>query len=349
MSAIIELDQKAISAISDIEDAIAILREEYLPLKINGVDDSTGYKAVFAARQDVKQRRIKVEKMRKDGKAIALEFGRKIDGEAKRITEMLDPIEKHLEDQEAIYNAEKERIKREAEERRKAILQARVEAISATGERPVITLLQQMTDDEYLAELRRCKAAQAERERIAAEEKALREKEAADLAEKQRIFAEEQAKAEAAAKVERERIAAEAEKLKAERDKLEAEHRAIEAAENARLQAEAKAKRDAELAEQRERERLAAIEAGKREAEELARRKAEEDAARIAAEEAERKRIEELKPDAEKIELLAKSIVSTGECLRLSVASSEEAKKVQKLVNACADGLRKIAAGMRGV
>ncbi len=96
--------------------AIFELVQEYMPLKINGLDDKEGAKAVSAARKIVKGYRVDVDKRRKKLNADALEWQRKINSEAKRITAMLEPIESHLESEEKRINEEVERIKREKEE-----------------------------------------------------------------------------------------------------------------------------------------------------------------------------------------------------------------------------------------
>lgn len=76
--------------------AIAQLAAEYMPLKIIDINDAAGFKRVHDARMNVKEKRVLVEKTRKELKADALEFGRKVDGEAKRLTSLLEPIESHL-------------------------------------------------------------------------------------------------------------------------------------------------------------------------------------------------------------------------------------------------------------
>lgn len=95
--------------------AIAQLSEQYMPLVINGIDDKAGQKVVKEARSVVKRYRIDVDKRRKELNADALEFQRRINGEAKRITAQLEPIETHLANEEKKVDDELERIKREKE------------------------------------------------------------------------------------------------------------------------------------------------------------------------------------------------------------------------------------------
>ncbi|MCC6409719.1 MAG: hypothetical protein IT453_21370, partial [Planctomycetes bacterium] len=111
--------EKALATFSPADAAIAEMRERYMALEIKGLDDRAGYKIVREARLDVKRHRVAIEKKRAELKADALEYGRKVDGEAKRLTAMLEPIEAHLETQEKAIDAERDRIKAEAEAARK--------------------------------------------------------------------------------------------------------------------------------------------------------------------------------------------------------------------------------------
>lgn len=108
---------------------LAELSAKYLPLTVSNPDDTDGYHAVKTARLDVKARRVAVEKTRVEMKADALEYGRRVDAEAKRITAKLTHIESHLEAQEAIVTNELARRKKLEEEKKAA-------ATLALGRRP---------------------------------------------------------------------------------------------------------------------------------------------------------------------------------------------------------------------
>lgn len=97
------------------DSGIAELKERYMPLVINGLDDKKGYMAVREARLDVKARRVGIEKMRKELTADAVTLQRKVNEEAKRITVKLEEIEAHCQKQENIFEAEKQRIQIEKE------------------------------------------------------------------------------------------------------------------------------------------------------------------------------------------------------------------------------------------
>lgn len=97
MNEIIKLDQSIITY--EVTDrAIEELKERYAGLSIIP-DDKDTYETVRLAIADVRTLRTTVEKKRKELKADALEWGRKVDGEAKRITEALLEIETPLKDE----------------------------------------------------------------------------------------------------------------------------------------------------------------------------------------------------------------------------------------------------------
>ena len=108
---------------------ISQMATEYMPLKVSGIEDKIGLKKVHDARMVIKGKRIEVEKKRKELKESSLRFGQAVDGEAKRITKLLSPIETHLENEESIVEKEKERLQVEAEEMARRKLQDRIERL----------------------------------------------------------------------------------------------------------------------------------------------------------------------------------------------------------------------------
>jgi hypothetical protein len=112
--------------------AIAKLNTDYMVLTVKTPQDMPGYEIVKKARIDIKKRRVEVEKTRVQLKAESLEYGRRVDGEAKRITALLEPIENHLIGQEKIVDDEKARIKAEAEAKEAARFTARTDMLIQT-------------------------------------------------------------------------------------------------------------------------------------------------------------------------------------------------------------------------
>jgi hypothetical protein len=87
----LEVVQGKVFDIIGVADAvIAEMADKYLPLKINGIDDREGFKAVHAARMIVKDSRIKVEKKRKELKEDALRYGQAILDEEARKQKVID-------------------------------------------------------------------------------------------------------------------------------------------------------------------------------------------------------------------------------------------------------------------
>jgi len=190
-----------------------------------------------------------IEKARKAAKAASLEYGRRVDGEAKDIVAQIEEmIEVHAAPLKAIEDREAQRVADIADrlapltipedldlEGDSAYFQGLIDAAEA------VVIDDSLAEFEFDAETKKCQTL-SKLERLQAGAKALE-----DAAEA-RAAAEAEAAVKAQAERE-ERIAAEA----AENARLEAEAAAEEAAENAAQEAadrEAKLKADAEAAEQ---------------------------------------------------------------------------------------------------
>lgn len=94
-------------------------------MKINGVDDKEGYEQVKKAIRLITSKINAVDDKRKELKADSLEYGRRVDGKAKEITEMLMPIKDHLVAQKETIDTEKENLAKKAEEERLAKIKHR--------------------------------------------------------------------------------------------------------------------------------------------------------------------------------------------------------------------------------
>ena len=258
--------------------AIEELGKRYLPLKIDGLDDKKNYAMVHSARMIVRSKRTDIERVRKELKADALEFGRKVDGEAKRLTALLEPIETHLEQQEFAIDTERERLKNLAAEQ--ARLKAEAEE-KARQEAEAKRIADERAEAERLLRVERERLA-AERAEMEAEQKRQR----AELLKGLQEMAEAKAAEEAKLQAERDRLAEVARVQKEAQDKIDAEARRVaqeaaekahaeetariqaEAAERARVETEARLKREAEEKEAKriEAEKKAAAKAAKIEA-----------------------------------------------------------------------------------
>lgn len=246
-----------------IAEKIGELAAEYMPLKINSMEDAKGLKVVHDARMVVKNLRVSVDKRRKELKAASLEYGRQVDSAAKSLTDLLEPIESHLQAEEDAVNNERERIKREAEEAKRLKLQKRLDDILAYGVVFKPDWAEAMTDEQWADELKNAKT-QFEIRKAAEEEEAKRQK-----AEAERLAAER-------AELDRQRKEQEAEraKLDAERRAIELENAKREAAEKARIETEQRIAREA-VAKQAAEDARIAREKADADAKEAARLKAE--------------------------------------------------------------------------
>jgi len=258
---------QALERYSPTDAAIGQLAADYGELDVEGIDDKKGLALVHTARIDVRDKRVGVEKTRKALKKDALEFGRRVDAEAKRLTGLLTPIETRLHRIEKAVENEKQRIREEEERAERARQQARLDKLAALGDStPAIEVLA-MDEEAFGVRLANAqhaydrRKAREEEERLA-HEKAEAERKAKEAAERKELEEElarereerrkaEEAAALAKAREQQEREAAEAqlakerEELRAERERVAAEKRQVEIA-------QAK-----ERAAQEERERIA--------------------------------------------------------------------------------------------
>jgi len=264
-----ELDiQKELQKFNVSDAGIAELKSKYSSLTIADANDKEGYKAVRAARLDMKSRRVDVDKKRKELTEDAVRFQKAINVEAQRIISLIHPIEDELFGKEEWFEEENERIKREAAEAEEAKIRARVQSlidlemkfdsVAFTCEYLTTPFMMRdvksMPDDEF----------NALRDKIVSDYKifvdarALREKEAAELKAKQEAEARElRAQQEAELKRQQEELAAQRKKAEAEAAAQDAimkhKQEEIEAASKAIAEREAVLKAEAELlARQRE-------------------------------------------------------------------------------------------------
>jgi hypothetical protein len=246
-----------------------------------------GAEAVHDAMMKLINLRTPIEKRRMELKRPILDLGNLVDSEAKRLTAILEPREAELRADRDAYRSEQAKIAAEkkakedrlaaiAAEEARAILQAKVERVTALGGIPNLAQLQLISDEAFDAlcsELAEVQAAKIARE---AQEKADRDEEDRAAAERKRLQDIEDTRLEKeraelrrereAQEAERKRLDAEADKIRREREEEESRDRR----EQERKEAEAEAERERIEAAERETAEAARIEAEKPEREQIA-------------------------------------------------------------------------------
>jgi hypothetical protein len=243
-------------------DAFAVVREveaEARNLRVTSIEQRQEMKRARELRLELKNARVAAEKVRKVLKADALLMGRAIDGANNLLLAAVEPLERHLKEQE-------EYAERLAAELRARLLDERKEKLAPfAGVLPPVYGLDTMTDEEFGAVLENAK--------ILAEAKAEREKrEEAERIERGRIAFEEARKKAEAEEAERQRLRQEADMARAAAD---AARKSAEAERVAREAAEAAARAEREARERIEAQRAAEEEAARQKAEAAARRAAQ--------------------------------------------------------------------------
>lgn len=316
--------------------AIALKRQQYAALK---ADTPSGYESVRVAIGDCRKARVAIEARRKELKADSLEFGRRVDQQARALTEMLAEIEAPLQLQKDAVDEAKEQARLAAEqaerERVEAEIRAKREAEEAEAKR-----LRDIEDARLASEAERLRIEREVFEREKAEREAVetRAREAREAEE-----AKQRAENERAMQAERDRLRAEQEKLAAkrkaeeqrqneERAKIEAERRKVEEArlstERAEADRQARIRAEEEAKAKAERDRIFAEETKRHEE-----RRAAEHAAELQA----------LKSDAAKIIDLAESIEGLVIPKVKAAASKRLIERTRESLMAIATGLREVS------
>jgi hypothetical protein len=325
-------------------ETIEQMAAKFAGLKINGIEDKAGYQLVHSARMECVKARGNIEKTRKELKAESLEFGRKVDAEAKLLTVKIEKIEARLETEQQVIEDAKEKLRLEREDAMVAERAAALAPYPQSNRSDVI--LRGMTATqfaEYLADAIKAdedrKAREAEQARIAEANRIEAERLAAERAELQRIAAEQEAERKRVQAIEDEARAKERAELDRQR-KEQAEAQAKIDAENARI---AKAELDAANAKVIAQAKAEAAERARVETEQLLARQAAEKEALRVAEEAAAKRAEALKPIRDKLLKFADDVLR----LETPDTTPEIDAAVLAVLNGAAEAIRKIARGAK--
>lgn len=219
--------QTAITRMDKLSEGLKDLQQRFGGVVFD-VKTSKGMAEAKSARREVAAPRIEVEKVRKEAKAPILELGRKLDAEAKRITEAIDKIEAPIAQQ---ITAEENRIEAERqakvrrEEQRVADIQGRINDMRSA----VNGALRARTAGEVARIL-------ADVEKVVIDEELFAEfKDTAGLAKRESVEEITRIRDEIIAREKREaEAAAEAEKVRKDREDFERHRAEQEAADRAR-------------------------------------------------------------------------------------------------------------------
>ena len=220
------LDAAIEHARQELSKAIPVIeqfRDDYMAITVTGPDDDDGYHTARVAYDRVKRCRIDTEKTRKTLKADALKYNRVIDGEARQIKELIEPIETHLKEQVDIVRLEKARREADGQRRRDEQIREWVQKLSSVGATVDLDALKLMDEHEFHFHFKTAEKKWQEAEQQRQEEQASLDAERAELD-------AERAELEQLRKEQRERQEAE------ERKKREVEE--VERAELKRIQEE---------------------------------------------------------------------------------------------------------------
>lgn len=303
------------------ETALANLNTRYQGLVI--VDMET-YELARTGIAEIRGLRTAVEARRKELKADALEWGRKVDGEAKRITGLLLEIEEPLKREKARVDEEKEAKKRQKEEAERARVKAIRDKIEAIRVLIIDTQNRSSVEIRTMADgLMDLAITKEEFQEFYDEAMSVRLNsfEALLTAEQNRQAWEEQ---ETARKAEAERLEKQRQEQEAEAKRLEDVRKAEE--EKNRKEREAVEAKRRKIQEEKDRAafELAARQKAEYDAREKVEREEREKKAREVREAAERTRQDSLRPDKEKLVAYGQALID----VTMPILSDKKARAI---------------------
>jgi hypothetical protein len=256
---VVDFENQIVAEFNPLIVDIPKLVEESRGLKINGLDDEVGYKAVYDAIQKFKSARGNLTRFAKERRDEFTAKNRKIREIEKEYLEMIAKVEDDLVEQRRVVDEAKKR------EERRILLPGRVEMLKTIEVAMTDDDLLDMDEKHFTTFFNESKTAFLERkeaERLTKEAEEKRSQEIKEAEERATARAKEEAEAKAKAEAERVEIEKKEAEARAEREKQEAIEkvkREAEEKEHARVEAERKAKEEADRIEQeKEAERIKA-------------------------------------------------------------------------------------------
>jgi uncharacterized protein (DUF885 family) len=128
-----ELVKTELTKFDAVVPKIEELKAELLPLVIQDLEDTEGYKAVSDALRFVVKKRTSIEDKRKELKADSLAYGKAVDARAREITQMLSPIEEHLRGEKEKIDYQLLKLEEAKELEKQRVLQDKHNKLLSTG------------------------------------------------------------------------------------------------------------------------------------------------------------------------------------------------------------------------
>lgn len=166
------------------------LHAEYMSLMLTDLNDKQQFARIHEGSMKIGKLIRGVEKFGKEMRDEANQYAKDVIAAQRSLTDPLEVIRDHLEDEKAKVKREQERIAREVEEKRQAMIAERCRLIEETGKLISAIQVAAMTEEQFQAALADAQAAKQARDNQAA----------AEAAERERVAAEQKAEAERLAK-----------------------------------------------------------------------------------------------------------------------------------------------------
>jgi len=242
------------------KEDLQALADKYKDMKVDGIQDKNGLKALVLARKELKRKRIEIEGIGENMRESAKIFSKAVIAREKELISIIQPVEHSLQEEEDRIEIEIEKARQEQERIEADKFQNRMRELGRLNYAMDAWELKEMDDENYARVLANAKELFAKEEEFKAERALIAEeqriaKEKADAEERERLakVAAEQDAERTRLEEERQYQELKAAELKAESDRIEKEKREL---------AEAKQREEDERIQREEQERQRIVELG---------------------------------------------------------------------------------------
>lgn len=227
-----------LAAFEERKAELNILKVEVDGLDITSVEDKAGIKQVTEGRKKLKNARVEIEKEGKSMRDPLTALAKTISAKEKELVDIIEPTEKKLMEKEKWVKNEQDRIEREAEEKEKARIQARIDSLAAYGFQIDYNMVVALNDEDFSRIVENARVEYEKEQKIKSEkeesERKQREQDEKDRKELQALR-DKQAEADRIIREQQEELERKEAKIKRQEEEQEAEAQRIKALADDRL------------------------------------------------------------------------------------------------------------------
>jgi hypothetical protein len=131
------------------KEQLITMADSVKDLVIKDTEDKAGLKAVIEGRKQLKRQRVAIQNEAKNIRESAVRFSKAVIAKESEFVALLEPVETILEEREANYYAERERLRVEEEKRESDRIQAMIDKLNAVRHAVDFHELKALTDVQF--------------------------------------------------------------------------------------------------------------------------------------------------------------------------------------------------------